>query len=294
MHEARMILKHIAWSVWALVPVAALAYHFGPGQLAYTEDRAGDLLSKAHDLDTAAEAAQEAAYQSHLAALKARKTSLDLKTPEANAEAKSAADAEDAAYATASTAWHAAADKLHEAQELLTSAGSDKAQSVRIARDRALVRSGSIAEGVNDLEAMLDSLGDAGQGASPLADQAREEAATGYYYGARLLRSAGKPANEWREVSGLARQNFRYLAEANNETPSDPKSADSQKNLEMVLNLEQSSSEDLEAKPLPKYSPKRGADGLREGTRPGKTKRPPRRKSDARGAGGVGDIEGGW
>ncbi len=194
-----------------------------------------------------------------------------------------------------STAWHAAADKLHEAQELLTAAGSDKAQSVRIARDRALVRSGSIAEGVNDLEAMLDSLGDAGQGASPLADQAREEAATGYYYGARLLRSAGKPANEWREVSGLARQNFRYLAEANNETPSDPKSADSQKNLEMVLNLEQSSSEDLEAKPLPKYSPSRGADGLSgEGTRPGKTKRPPRRKSDARGAGGVGDIEGGW
>ncbi len=141
---------------------------------------------------------------------------------------------------------------------------------------------------------MLDTLGDARQGASPLADQAREEAATGYYYGARLLRSSGKPATEWREVSGLARQNFRYLAEATSESPTDPKSADSQKNLEMVLNLEQSSSEDLEAKPLPKYSPKRGGDGLRDGNVRGKTKRPPRRKGDARGAGGVGDIEGGW
>jgi hypothetical protein len=287
-------LKHIAWSVWALVPVAALAYHFGPGQLAYIEDRAGDMLSKARDLDTAAEAAQEAAYQSHLAALKARKASLDLKTPESTAKAKAAADAEDAAYAKAAVAWHAAADKLHEAQELLTGAGSEKAQSVRIARDRALVRSGSIAEGVNDLEAMLDTLGDDGQATSPLADRAREEAATGYYYGARLLRTSGKPASEWREVSDLARQNFRYLAEANNEAPSTPMAADSQKNLEVVLNLEQSSSEDLEAKPLPKYSPKRGGDGLRDGDRPGKTKRPPRRKGDARGAGGVGDIEGGW
>ncbi len=66
-------------------------------------------------------------------------------------------------------------------------AGSDRAQTVRIARDRALVRAGSIADGVGDLEQMLDTLSDAGQGATTLADQAREEAATGYYYGARLL-----------------------------------------------------------------------------------------------------------
>ena len=39
------------------------------------------------------------------------------------------------------------------------------------------------------------------------------ELATAYYYGARLMRLAGKPADEWREVAGRARQNFRYLAE---------------------------------------------------------------------------------
>jgi len=288
------ILKNIAWSVWALVPVAALSYHFGPGQRAYTEDRAGDLLAQAHRLDTLAETAQESAYQAHLAALKARKAGIDLKTREATAAAKAAADAEDAAYIQAAAAWSAAADKLREAQELLAAAGSDRAQTIRIARDRALVRAGSIAEGVGDLEQMLDTLTDAGQGAAPLADQAREEAATGYYYGARLLRTSGKPASEWRTVSGWARQDFRYLAEASDITAPDPKAAERQKNLELVLNLEQSSSEDLQAKPLPKYSPRRGADGLREGKNPGKTKRPPRRKNDARGAGGVGDIEGGW
>ncbi|MFT3686870.1 MAG: hypothetical protein QM783_18440 [Phycisphaerales bacterium] len=139
---------------------------------------------------------------------------------------------------------------------------------------------------------MLDSLADAGQSTGPLADQARDEAATGYYYGARLLRASGKPASEWREVSGQARQNFRYLAETAGSD--DAKAADRQKNLELVLNLEQSSSEDLQAKPLPKYSPRKGAEGLRPGDRAGKTKRPPRKKSDARGAGGTGDIEGGW
>lgn len=288
-----MILRNIAWSVWALIPVAALAYHFGPGQRAYTEDRAGDLLSQARKLDTTAEAAQEAAYQAHLAALKARRAGLELKTPEATAAAKVAADTEDAAYTQAATAWAAAADKLREAQEMLTAAGSDKAQTVRIARDRALIRAGNIGEGVGDLELMLDTLTDAGQSAAPLADQAREEAATGYYYGARLLRSAGKPTNEWREVSGQARQNFRYLAESGDKSAADLKAAELQKNLELVLNLEQSTDEDLTAKPLPKYSPRRGGEGLRPGERPGKSKRPPR-KRDARGAGGTGEIEGGW
>lgn len=290
-----MILKNIAWTLWALIPVAGLAYHFGPGQRAYTEDRAGDLLTQAGKLDTAAESAQETAYQAHLAALQSRKVGLDLKTPEAAAAAKAAADAEDAAYTTAATAWGAAADKLREAHEMLATAGSDKAQTVRIARDRALIRAGSIAEGVGDLELMLDTLTDADKGSTPLADQAREEAATGYYYGARLLRASGKPASEWREVSGRSRQNFRYLAETSSKTSgSDPKAAERQKNLELVLNLEQSSLEDLQAKPLPKYSPRRGGDGLRDGNRAGKTKRPPRRKGDARGAGGTGDIEGGW
>jgi len=290
-----MILKNIAWSAWALIPVAALAYHFGPGQRSYLEDRAGDLLSQARTLDNQAEAAQDSAYQAHLAALAARKSSLDLPSPESTAAAKAAADAEDTAYTSAATAWAAAADKLREAQEMLTTAGSEKAQTVRVARNRALVRAGNIAEGVGDLELMLDTLTDAGQGTTPLADQAREEAATGYYYGARLLRASGKPTSEWREVSGWSRQNFRYLAEKSGDSANpDPQSAERQKNLELVLNLEQTASEDLQAKPLPKYSPRGGADGLRDGKNPGKTKRPPRRKSDARGAGGTGEIEGGW
>lgn len=288
-----MIIRYTAWTLWALLPVAALAYHFGPGQRAYTEDRASDLLAEARKLDAEAEMKQEAAYQAHLAALKARKAGLEQRTPEATTAAKAAADAEDTAYALAAEAWSITADRLKQAHDMLLSAGSEKAPTVRIARNRALIRAGNIAEGVNDLEVMLDTLADSGQGTTTLADQAREEAATGYYYGARLLRAAGKPTNEWREVSGHARQNFRYLAETN-ANREDAKAAERQKNLELVLNLEQSAEGDLQAKPLPKYSPRRGGEGLRDGNRPGKTKRPPRKKDDARGAGGVGDIPGGW
>ncbi|HZW07111.1 MAG TPA: hypothetical protein VFF65_08295, partial [Phycisphaerales bacterium] len=225
-----MILKRVAWTAWALIPVAALAYHFGPGQRAYTEDRAGDLLSQARALDAAAEAAQDAAYKAHLNALSARRAALEAKTPESAAAAKAAADAEDAAYAEAAGAWTAAADKLKLAHDMLSVSGSPRAQTVRIARNRALIRAGDIAEGVGDLELMLDSLTDTGQATSVLADQAREEAATGYYYGARLLRASGKPAAEWREVSGQARQNFRYLAETAGGDGGDPRAAERQKN----------------------------------------------------------------
>src|SRR5262249_31027935 len=98
---------------------------------------------------------------------------------------------------------------------------------------------------------------------------------------------------EWREGSGWARQNFRYLAETSQEKKK-PKAAERQKKLELVLNLEQSSTEDLQAQPLPQYNPqskrKRPCDSKKER----KNQKPPGRKGDARGAGGVGEIEGGW
>lgn len=288
-----MLGRKIAWTLWAFLPVVGAAYHFGPGQRAYSEDRAADLLAQAQKLETAAEAAQTSAYDAHLASLKLRKASAA--TPESAAELKAASAHEDAAYATAADAWRAVADKLQLAQDLLISSSSPKADSVRVAKDRALIRGGKIVEGVSDLEILLDDLAETGRDESQLARDAREEVATGYYYGARLMRVAGKPTAEWREVSGFARQNFRYLAEtATAPSSADAKGADFQKNLELVLNLEQSGQEDLLAKPLPKMSPRNVKEGLGTCKNPGKSKRPPRKGKDARGASGVGDIEGGW
>ncbi len=287
-----MLAGKFGWSVWALLPVVGLAYHFGPGQRAYNEGQARDVLASVDSLESKAQAAQNHAYELHLAALKARRAALESKSPEDMASAREAAAREDEAYAAAAGAWQAAADQLQKAHDMLSAAESGKAPEVRLERNRALIRAGKLVEGVGDIEAMLETMSEQGDDDSPLARRAREEAATGYYYGARLLRAAGKPTEEWREVSGLARQNFRYLAET--EGDNKERAAELQKNLELVLNLEQSDQDDLYAKPMPKNSPRGNCDGLGNCKGKGKKKDPPRRKGDSRGAGGVGEIQGGW
>ncbi|CAN5846467.1 hypothetical protein BH11PLA1_BH11PLA1_14380 [soil metagenome] len=47
--------RTLLWSLWALIPVAVLAYHFGPGQTLLARDSASTLLNKA----MAAEQAEE-------------------------------------------------------------------------------------------------------------------------------------------------------------------------------------------------------------------------------------------
>ncbi len=280
------LLSGVLWTVWALVPVAVLAYHFGPGQRAYMEQQAEGVLREAGRLTEAADEAQGAAYVTQLASLDARRQALKEKTPETAAAARQRAAEEDAAYKAAGAAWGEVANKLRAAQDMLTACGSEKVDAVRISRGRATIRSGEIAAGVDDLEAMLDSLDE--EKDADTARQVREEIATGYYYGARIMRMGGKPTTEWRAVSGVARQNFRYLAES---APGED-AGDLQKNLELVLNLEQSGQEDLLAKPLPKNCPS----GTCNNIKPGKkvSKKPPRNKQDARGAGGADDIPGGW
>ncbi|MDI9404576.1 MAG: hypothetical protein QM516_11950, partial [Limnohabitans sp.] len=42
----RTLLTRCAWTVWALVPVGILAYHYGPGQAAYRASLATELVAK--------------------------------------------------------------------------------------------------------------------------------------------------------------------------------------------------------------------------------------------------------
>ena len=49
-----MKMSHIAWTLWALVPIGLLAFHFGPGQAAYREDKAAKLVARAEGLQAEA------------------------------------------------------------------------------------------------------------------------------------------------------------------------------------------------------------------------------------------------
>jgi hypothetical protein len=127
-----------------------------------------------------------------------------------------------------------------------------------------------------------------------LAREARTELATAYYYGARLLRLAGQPAEQWREAASRAKQNFRYLAEeAKARGASREEIANHEKNGELVLNLEQSSLDELYGKPRPKDSPTGNCNGLCDGKgkKPGKK---PGGDKPSKGAGMNGEIGNGW
>jgi hypothetical protein len=294
----RALLSRGGWTLWALVPVGVLAYHFGPGQSAYRASFAKDLVTKAEAAQATAMTLQDLAYESHLDAVRVRAEAFGKDDAELVARVKAANEVEDAAYAKAAAAWKETAAILAQAQELVADDQGATPKQIRLARARAVVRTGDIAAGADDLEALLasmdeDALDPATGRDSALALETREELATAYYYGARLMRMAGKPASEWREVSGMARQNFRYLAEEARASGKDAEIvANHEKNGELVLDLEQSSVEGLFLKAKPKDCPNGQCNGL--GKKPGSGKKPGKGNKPSRGAGMDGEIGHGW
>ena len=292
-----MSLHRVAWTAFALMPVALLAFHFGPGQHAWNEDLAARVLDRAHAAQSQALQLQADAYDAHLAAIAARAAAFANDNAALTQTAKHASAAEDVAYDAAANAWQETASVLSEAQLLLDASKPSVKDTVRLAHARALVRAGEIGAGANELEDLLESMQPSadsdGASQAALAIAAREELATAYYYGARLMRLAGKPAAEWRAVSARARQNFHFLAEqAKAEGAANSATTNHQLNGELVLNLEQSSLAELYAKARPKDSPTGNGRGLGE-PRPGRRGNRPSDKPD-KGAGLNGEIGDGW
>lgn len=308
-------LSRIGWTVWALLPVAALSLHFGVAQRWDRREQAEGLIARAEEAQREATRLQGEAYEAHLAAMAARMRAQGTEDAALVRGAAKAAETEGAAAAKAEGAWRRVVDTLSPAIELLRDTDPAIERELRVARAHAAVRSGDIGEGADDLEAMLDDLASEGQGESELARKARAELGTAYYYGARLLRMSGKPAEVWREVAGRARQQFRYLAEqeggaaaakagrVGGSTTATEGAAggtamratgadDNRRNVELVLNLEQSSLDELYAKARPKDSPTGAGNRLGKGKRRG---RGPNGNGPPNNGAGMGDEVGpGW
>lgn len=294
-----MKLAKLAWATWALVPVAALAFHYGPGQKLYRQDLAASLQAQATALEEEAKQLQAEAHALHVKALRARRQAFVDGKVESEAAATAAAEAESRAFKISSEKWKETADAFGRIQDAAGDADVPTLQKIRWSRSRALVRAGDIWTGIGELEAVLEEIersdgrgGKSGKD-SDMAWATREEIASAYYYGARLMRLAGEPDEEWRVDSAKARQHFRYLAErAKTRGLDNDVVANQERNVELVLDLEQSSIQELEGKALPKDSPL-GRNGNRPGQGKGKRKQPPNQR-DGRGAGGAEDIYTGW
>ena len=296
-----------AWSAWAVLPVFALAFHFGPGQSLLKRDLAVDGLQVARELETEAARLQQIAYDAQFKTLAAREKLLQQESDANRRQVDELLKAEQAAYAEASDAWKAAAERYQQVETLLEE--SEAAHEVRWLRGRALVRAGEVFNGIEALQATYDAVADkpaSDQTASKLALAAREELAAAHYYGARLLREEGRAADVWRQVSEVSRQQFRYLAEqatrdgASRDTTNDAVNNQSsdvahnlQRNVERVLDLEQQDQSELIGRPIPKDSPRarRPGDG-QPGKRPGIG--PPRGDQPNIGASGMLEIGDGW
>lgn len=282
--------NRLLWTLWALVPVGLLAFHYGPGQRASRAEQAGALVAKADRARSEAEALQSAAHALHVTAVAARaRAAASAGDPSLHRAALEAVAAEEAAYAESAMAWTGVADTLASAQALLSESGAPQAREVRVAKAAALVRAGEVAAGAGELE---DMLADGTGAGTPLESAVREELATAYYHGARLQRLAGRPEDEWRDSARHAREQFRYLAEdARARGEPAGRVRDLERNVELVLDLEQSAGDQVALKVKPKDCPSGQCNGL--APRKGKGRKPGE-GTPSKGAGMQGEIGDGW
>lgn len=286
-----MIAK-LGWTLWAVVPALFLAFHFGPGQTYLKRDQAVAKLKVAQEAEAEANRLQEIAYQLQFETMSASEKSAASKSPEDAAALAKAEKHEQEAYALASDAWKKTSELYQEVESLLDE--TKDANQVRLLRSRALVRAGEVFNGIEELQATLDSEEGAEKRNPKLAEAIREELAAAHYIGARLLREEGRSADVWKLVSETSRQQYRFLAENSTETGERELASNLQRNLERVLDLEQLDHTELVGRPLPKDSPRgrRPGDG-QPGKRPGRGPRPDG-DQPGNGASGMMEIGDGW
>ena len=300
----KSLMSRAGWTVWALVPVAMLAFHFGPGRSMAAREIAATRFREASVLERAAIEAQERAYDAHLMVIEQRRATFldhfdhpdhpdEIDGGSEDAALLAAMEMERLGYEEAAARWVETADAYAQVEERLEEGDPRTLDRIRWSKGRARVRSGAIWDGAAELELLIEPRSsDAGD--VELARAAREELATAHYFGARLLRLAGEPAEKWRAEVIKARQHFRYLAEtasAGNLDAAQVLGLDD--NVERTIDLEQMDKSELEGRPLPRESP-RATRGRRPGQGPpGVSQRPPTER-DGRGAGGAGPIGPGW
>ena len=321
----------VLWAIWSILPVFAIAFHYGPGQRYVRADAASRAASIAASAEAEAERLHALAHQAHLNTFAvAKRTFLELEVgadpdPARTQEIERLLEAETRAYAEASDAWMEAAERYAQAAavvrspELSGAASTDEPtraelemiDRLQLHEARARVRGGEVFNGVKMLREALDRRVYEAAERNETADDGltlavREELAAAQYIGARLLREEGRPGAVWRKVSAASRQQFRYLAErASDEDSGRAESSGEltdaqrmQRNVEHVLDLEQSDRSKLDGLPLPQPSPRGrrpgdGEPGDGEGNGSGRTRRPGR-GPPATGASGAAPYGPGW
>ncbi len=206
-------MRRLILLAWLLLPVAAGAYHYGPGQEHLADDRTADLVEVAQA--AASKARAVAAIEGDTAA-----KSLWVEADEAYAEALASVRNEHVALS----------------------------RTLRLERAKAQMFASKLPDARRDLEQLVGELVE-DQSADPaLVAGAREALANAQYYNTWLMRLEGAPREEWEREIDASRQNYRWLAE---QSADDAGSKKAKENLESAIALARMDLEELQGLPLP-------------------------------------------
>src|SRR5262249_10895253 len=153
------------------VPLAAAAYHFGPGQQLLRVDRAASLLASG---DRASAAAR----------------------------ATAASNGDDAAHGQ----WGEAAVAYAEALEMLPPERVHEIRLARLGRDNAQMFLGQMPDARSDLESLVGDLAADAHADRDVLARARASLANAQYYMTWLKRLEGAPREEWEPEIEASRQ----------------------------------------------------------------------------------------
>ncbi len=254
-------------AVWLLVGLVGASLHFGPAQKLVARERVGAALAEISRAEADAARLDTIARERTRERVAAKRRVKETNSPRDIELAQSAISAEKAAWTAAREAWTAIAGSIAGVESSLNDPSLQERTRLTLRRARAISSGGKPGAALGEIESLLTKLDDAGDADSSEADNARAELADAYYHAALSYRANARPEDQWRPLTATSRQHYRYLAERATAKGNSDDADRARRNLEVVLNLEQATADELEATPTPtdcencnahRPSPKRG------------------------------------
>ncbi len=209
-------MRRLLLFAWLLLPVAAGAYHYGPGQVELRTDAAASAAERAEALAS-------------------------------EARAIAARDGDDAARST----WGSAVEAYGEALAALPPGHDAEGRALRLELAKARMFVSQLPEAHRDLIALVEEFDSLPDVHAAQAAEARAALANAQYYRTWLMRLEGAPREEWEPEIEAARQNYRLVAE-NAAARGDTQVAQvTEQDLESAVRLARMELSDLQGLPLP-------------------------------------------
>ncbi len=209
-------MRKILLLVWILLPAAALAYHYGPGQERLRCDAASEAIARAREF-----------------AFRARQLALE--------------QGDDAAKPL----WTEAEKACGEALALVPPERVADIRALRLERAKAQMWIGQLPDARHEFEALVEDLSADPKASRDELRDARTSLAQSQYFMTWLMRLEGSPRTEWEPEIEAARQNYKLLAEEAVAMGDKTAAESGREDLESAVKLERMELKDLQGLPLP-------------------------------------------